>query len=105
LPELTLLVHLARQEPLGRVLLEAAASGCCIVASNVGGTSEIFPFNEHAAYLIQPDAQAAIQAIRELLQNASKRQQMGTMARRRAAAVFRDCDRARGLLRHYDALR
>lgn len=37
----TLLVHGAKQEPLGRVLLEAAASGLPIVTTNVGGTPEI----------------------------------------------------------------
>ena len=36
-----LLVHSARQEPLGRVLLESAACGLPIVATDVGGTSEI----------------------------------------------------------------
>ncbi len=36
-----LLVHTARQEPLGRVLLEAAAAQLPIVATDVGGTSEI----------------------------------------------------------------
>jgi len=36
-----LLVHAARQEPLGRVLLEAAASGLPMVTTNVGGTPEI----------------------------------------------------------------
>ena len=41
--ELTLLVHPARQEPLGRVLLEAAAAGVAVVATDVGGTREIFP--------------------------------------------------------------
>ena len=46
LPELTLLVHPARQEPLGRVLLEAAACGVPIVASDVGGTREIFAAEE-----------------------------------------------------------
>jgi glycosyltransferase involved in cell wall biosynthesis len=35
------LVHAAKQEPLGRVLLEAAASGLPIVTTNVGGTPEI----------------------------------------------------------------
>ena len=39
--EARLLLHGARQEPLGRVLLEASASGCPFVATNVGGTSEI----------------------------------------------------------------
>ena len=51
LSELTLLVHPARQEPLGRVLLEAAAAGMAIVATDVGGTSEIFPPEQHAARL------------------------------------------------------
>jgi len=35
------LVHAARQEPLGRVLLESAASGLPIVTTDVGGTPEI----------------------------------------------------------------
>ena len=42
LNELTVLLHGARQEPLGRVLLEAAASQVPVIASNVGGTGEIF---------------------------------------------------------------
>ena len=41
LPECDLLLHAAHQEPLGRVLLEAAACGVPIVATDVGGTSEI----------------------------------------------------------------
>jgi glycosyltransferase involved in cell wall biosynthesis len=41
-----LLVHPARQEPLGRVLLEAAAIGLPIIATDVGGTREIFPNGE-----------------------------------------------------------
>ena len=39
--EAALLLHAARQEPLGRVLLEALASGCPLVATAVGGTAEI----------------------------------------------------------------
>ncbi len=41
LRESSLLLHGARQEPLGRVLLEAMASGCPFVATMVGGTAEI----------------------------------------------------------------
>jgi len=42
LNELTVLLHGARQEPLGRVLLEAAASQIPVIATHVGGTGEIF---------------------------------------------------------------
>ena len=41
LRECNLLVHMPRQEPLGRVLLEAAASGLPMVTTDVGGTREI----------------------------------------------------------------
>ena len=49
LNECTLLVHAARQEPLGRVLLEAAAAGLAVVATDVGGTREIFPTEDDGA--------------------------------------------------------
>jgi len=48
-----LLVHAARQEPLGRVLLEAAACELPIVATNVGGTSEILQ-HEQSGILLPP---------------------------------------------------
>jgi len=51
------LLHGARQEPLGRVLLEAAASHVAVIATDVGGTSEIFDSHDsqhhHAAILIR----------------------------------------------------
>lgn len=37
------LLHPARQEPLGRVLLEASAAGLPIVTTDVGGSREILP--------------------------------------------------------------
>ncbi len=40
--ELDMLAHAAKQEPLGRLLIEAAASGLAIVATDVGGTGKIF---------------------------------------------------------------
>ena len=56
LNELTLLLHTARQEPLGRVLLEAAASQVPVIATDVGGTREIFtplePQQRPAAILV-----------------------------------------------------
>ena len=49
-----LLIHPARQEPLGRVLLEALACGLPFIASNVGGTQEILEGISGAEALICP---------------------------------------------------
>lgn len=59
LSEIDVLVHAARQEPLGRVLLEAGAAGVTIVATDVGGTREILT-NDRTALLVPPDDAAAI---------------------------------------------
>lgn len=57
IPELmqkaNLLVHAAKQEPLGRVLLEASAAGLPIVTTDVGGTPEIMRDLEE--FMFPPD--------------------------------------------------
>jgi glycosyltransferase involved in cell wall biosynthesis len=102
LNELCLLVHPARQEPLGRVLLEAAASGVPVVATDVGGTGEIFPPQSHAARLVPPDDPHAMAvAVLELVANDELRQSLAAAARRRAEEAF-DADRAASrLVEHY----
>ncbi|PHR88653.1 MAG: hypothetical protein COA78_36340 [Blastopirellula sp.] len=63
-----MLVHTAKQEPLGRVLLEAAASGLPVVATQVGGTAEIFPNEE--AILVEPHQPAqTAESILQLLRS------------------------------------
>ena len=88
LNELDLLVHPARQEPLGRVLLEAAASGTPIVATRAGGTEEIL-LDGVSARLVEPgDSAALAEAIAELHDNPSLRAQFAGFARAQAAARF-----------------
>jgi glycosyltransferase involved in cell wall biosynthesis len=89
LPELTLLVHAARQEPLGRVLLEAAAAGTAIIATDVGGTREIFPPGSGAASLVSPDdATALASEIERLAGDEAERQRLKAAARERAVTAF-----------------
>jgi glycosyltransferase involved in cell wall biosynthesis len=89
LNECVLLAHAARQEPLGRVLLEAAASGLAIVATDVGGTREIFPSERDGAVLVPPDNRASLaNAMLRLLKDDAHRQLLGPAARRRAEAGF-----------------
>ncbi len=101
LPELSMLVHPARQEPLGRVLLEAAAAGCAIVATDVGGTREIFS-KPGAAILIPPDDPVALaQAIGSLLTDEPARIKLSIVARQLAEEKFGLESASAGLIRHY----
>lgn len=105
LPELTLLVHPARQEPLGRVLLEAAASGTAVVATDVGGTREIFPPERDAARLVPTDdAPRLAAAISELLADDGLRNRLGNAARQCAVERFDIRKTAVELARHYSEL-
>lgn len=88
LAEITLLVHPAHQEPFGRVLLEAAACGVPVVATSVGGTSEIVADGE-TGHLVPPgDSQALAVAVNELLADEETRRRMSLAARDRAVREF-----------------
>jgi glycosyltransferase involved in cell wall biosynthesis len=103
LNECSLLVHAARQEPLGRVLLEAAASGVAVVATDVGGTREIFRTELDGAILVPPDDERAMaDAMLALLQNEARRQSLARAARRRAEEAFDIRDAAQRLVAQYD---
>jgi glycosyltransferase involved in cell wall biosynthesis len=103
LNEFTLVAHAARQEPLGRVLLEASASGVPTVATEVGGTPEIFPAETHAAILVPPDdAQALAAAMTQVLTDRQLRQRMRWHARKRAEQAFDARTTAACLAEHYD---
>ncbi|MBW3595829.1 MAG: glycosyltransferase family 4 protein [Planctomycetes bacterium] len=105
LSELTLLVHASRQEPLGRVLLEAAAAGVPLVASDVGGTTEILPRSDYADLLTPPDDQDSLAvAVTALLNDPAAREQWATRLRRRAEDAFQAAGAAERLLEHYGAV-
>lgn len=60
-----LLLHPARQEPFGRVLLEASSVGTPVVACDVGGTREML--GDDATLVPPDDASALAVAIRRVL--------------------------------------
>jgi len=101
--EFAVLLHTARQEPLGRVLLEAAATGLAVVATEVGGTREIFPAGEaNGAMLIAADDVAAAScALDKLLADGDFRRRLGAAGRTRMEAAFTARQSAACLLRHY----
>lgn len=104
LSEAALLVHPARQEPLGRVLLEAAAAGVPCVATDVGGTREIFGDSPAAALLTPPDDERALaDAVAALMTSPARRARLAQAARRRAEELFDARTAAFALAEHYRA--
>lgn len=83
----TLLVHTARQEPLGRVLLEALASGLPFVATDVGGTREIVDGMEKFK-LLSNDIEEFSNRVLELLENEEQRAEVKAQFRAQSIRKF-----------------
>ncbi|QDT45642.1 Lipopolysaccharide core biosynthesis protein RfaG [Gimesia alba] len=86
--EADLLVHPAKQEPLGRVLLEAIASGLPIAATDVGGTAEIVTHEVSALLVPASNARALADAIKRTLSDRSLSESLAEAARQRALEQF-----------------
>ena len=82
-----LLVHSARQEPLGRVLLEAAACELPIIATDVGGTREILQHERHG-WLVAAETDALQQAMWRAITNRQQAVQYAAAARQRVCESF-----------------
>lgn len=105
LNECHVLVHAARQEPLGRVLLEAAASGLPVMVTDVGGTHEIFPTETDGALLVPADnAKEMARAVLSVMGDASLHRALSTGARQRAEEQFDVDDAARRLVGIYESV-
>lgn len=99
LNEIDLLAHPAKQEPLGRVLLEAMASGVPVVATDVGGTREIIDDGISGRLVPPGDAVSLAVAVQELLNNEPLSRQFRHAARQTATDRF---DLASAASRHFN---
>lgn len=78
----------SRYEPFGMVLVEAMASGLPVIASDVGGMTEIV-INGKTGLLVPPDdTKALTDAIMTLIGDKKKRASMGAAGRRRVENYF-----------------
>ncbi len=73
------------RDGLPNVLLEALASGCAVVATDIPGIRNIIEDHQEALVVSSGDVDALSSAIVELFRNPELREQLGTAARERAA--------------------
>lgn len=82
-------VMLSRVEPFARVNLEASASGCAILATRVGGNTEIFRNEENALLVESDDLSAIINGLERLLNDSSLRIRLSQRAKEIVCSDFR----------------
>ncbi len=101
-----LLVHAARQEPLGRVLLESFASGLPAVATDVGGTREVFCDDALTDLLVPADnANLLAECLSRLIDSPCMISQISRRIRQLAVEKFSAAGSAAAVHRAYqDAL-
>ena len=101
----SLLLHPARQEPLGRVLLESCAAGLVPVTTNVGGSSEILASQELGQLLVEKDdADEMARIALMLLRDREKRVELSKLCRINAEERFHVELCAEAIHRHYSEL-
>jgi len=103
--EAAALVHAAMQEPLGRVLLEAAASGLPVVATDAGGTREIFLTDRHALLAPPQDATALASGVLSVLQDPSAAAARAAQARAHVCRHFTVRQAVQGMAETYQPMR
>lgn len=82
LSTLDILVLPSLNEAVGRILIEAGASGIPVVASSVGGVPEIVNNNQTGILVRPKDPYIMAQAIISLLKDKEKRKKMGQAAQK-----------------------
>lgn len=92
----------ARYEPFGLSVLEAGLSGCALVLGDIPSLRESW---EGAARFVDPDDPAALRrTLREVIDDASERLELGGRARARALAFVPERQAARYLEAYVDLL-
>ena len=80
--ELDILIHLAQNEPFGRVIIEAMALEKPVIALNSGGPQEIISHGRSGYLIDLPDAAIIAEKLNILVNDAALRKQFGTEGRK-----------------------
>ncbi len=98
-------VHLAKEEPFGRVVVEAMAAETVVIGANSGGLPEIIE-NDITGFLVPRDeVQVVAKTAVHLLRDTLLREKMGKNARIRAENHFSVHHNAKNVFRTYELIR
>lgn len=105
LASMDVLVHCpTAPEPFGRVLAEAMAVGCPVVAASCGGIPEVIQDGVTGCLIPPGDVQGFVSAVVHFLRKPVLRKQYGQAGRRRAEALFGMETHVLGVLDAYRAV-
>lgn len=76
------------QEPFGRVIVEAMASGIAVVGTAVGGAAEILVHDENALVFEAGDSTSLAQVLQRLIESPELRKKLGSAGRETARSKF-----------------
>ena len=93
--EAEIFAGLSRSEALGNVFLEAQASGCAVLATNVGGIPDIVADGKAGLLIPSDDVAAATEGLRRLVNDPAWRTAMAEAGRHNAQAYDWDSVAAR----------
>jgi glycosyltransferase involved in cell wall biosynthesis len=102
LKQADLLIHPAREEPFGRALIEAMASGLPVIAAGGGGVEEVVEDGVTGVIVRSASPEVWVQSIEKLYRDQPLRQQMGSAGRRRAEEHFSIESHVAGVERIYE---
>lgn len=98
----SLLCMTSTSEGLPFVMLEAMACGVPVVATNVGGVSEVITSSQEGAIVTKPQAATFLRAIDDMLHNPQKYEDLRQASRARIEKNFSEEAMAHGTLNVYD---
>lgn len=99
---LDILVHPCSTEPFGRIAIEAMSSGIPIVGPNTGGIAEVVVKDQTGILVPANNVNAMAEAVLELLENPSKRANLGYGGREHANHRYGIKLHVKALLKLYD---
>jgi glycosyltransferase involved in cell wall biosynthesis len=99
-----LLLLPSTEEPFGRVVVEAMAAGCPVIATAVGGPSEVITHGVDGWLLLPADVELWAEQIRGILADPGALRRVSCVARERVAGRFTVEAHVRRVREHYAAL-